>query len=462
MPYVPSVDGPIPLTRRGLCAPGGQTHVSALSKGVSMSTSRLKRASLFLSLVVAVGWSSSIRADDGHGPGQKRATWAGTWATGPAGSVGAAPEFANQTLRQIVHTSAGGDRVRIRVSNTFGTSPVVVGSAHVALRSSGSSIVPGTDRALSFGGKPSITLPAGALVLSDPVSLEVPALADLAVSIYLPVAAVADTNHALALQTSYIASGDVTGAASLPGAATTTSWYFLTGVDVSRGHRGGASVVCLGNSITDGANSTTDANGRWPDVLARRLQARHELSRIGVLNEGIIGNRILHPTEPAFGNLFGPAGLARFDRDVLAQAGVRYLIVLLGINDIGHPGSAAPLTDEVSAEEIEAGLTQFVARAHEKGIKVMGATLTPFEGTTIAGFYSPEKELKRQAVNQWIRTSHVYDAVVDFDAAVRDPTHPARMLPAYDGGDHLHPSDLGHQAMGNAVPLGFFEDEGDD
>jgi lysophospholipase L1-like esterase len=422
-----------------------------------MSTSRMKRAALFLSLFAAVGWSSSSRADDDRE--RERAVWFGTWGTGPAGSIGAAPQFADQTLRQIVHTSAGGDRVRVRISNTFGTGPVLIGSAHLALRSSGASIVAGSDRALTFSGKSSISIPAGGLVLSDPAVLEVPPLSDLAVSIYLPEPAVADTNHALALQTSYIASGNVTGAASLPGAATTASWNFLTGVDVSGGHRG-ATVVCLGDSITDGANSTPDTNRRWPDVLARRLQARHELSGIGVLDEGIIGNRILHPTEPAFGNLFGPAGLARFDRDVLAQAGVRYLIVLLGINDIGHPGSAAPLTDEVSAEEIEAGLTQFVSRAHEKGIKVMGATLTPFEGTTIEGFYSPEKEVKRQAVNHWIRTSHTYDAVVDFDAAVRDPSHPARMLPAYDGGDHLHPSDLGQQVMGNAIPLEFFKEGG--
>jgi lysophospholipase L1-like esterase len=422
-----------------------------------MSTSRMKRAALFLSLVAAVGWSSSSRADDDRERG--RAAWFGTWGTGPAGSIGAAPQFADQTLRQIVHTSAGGDRVRVRISNTFGTGPVLIGSAHLALRSSGASIVAGSDRTLTFSGRSSITIPAGGLVLSDSAVLEVPPLSDLAVSIYLPEPAVADTNHALALQTSYIASGNVTGAPSLPGAATTASWNFLTGVDVSGRHRG-ATVVCLGDSITDGANSTPDTNRRWPDVLARRLQdARGELRRIGVLDEGIIGNRILHPTEPAFGNLFGPAGLARFDRDVLAQAGVRYLIVLLGINDIGHPGSAAPPSDEVSAEEIEAGLTQFVSRAHEKGIKVMGATLTPFEGTTIEGFYSPEKEVKRQAVNHWIRTSHTYDAVVDFDAAVRDPSHPARMLPAYDGGDHLHPSDLGHQVMGNAVPLGFFEED---
>ena len=423
-----------------------------------MSSSRMTRAALLLSLV-ALGWSSTGRAEDVRGPpNRERATWSGTWGTGPAGAGGPAPQFKDQTLRQIVHTSAGGDRVRLRISNTFGTSPLLIGSAHVALRGSRSSIVAGTDRALSFDGKASITVPAGGLVLSDPAPLVVPPLSDLAVSIYLPGPAAADTMHFQALQTSYVAPGDVTGAASLSGATTTTSWSFLTGVDVSRSRGGSASVVCLGDSITDGTGSTIDTNRRWPDVLARRLQARPALSGIGVLDKGIIGNRILHPTGPTLANLFGPAALARLDRDVLAQAGVRYLIVLLGINDIGHPGSAAPVTDEVTAEEIEAGLAQLIARAREKSIKVMGATLTPFEGTTIARYYSPERELKRQAVNGWIRTSNAFDTVVDFDAAVRDPARPARLLPAYDGGNHLHPNDLGHQAMGNAVPLDFFED----
>jgi len=407
-------------------------------------------------IAVAFLWSAGVHADDHAGPSR----WVGTWATGPAGPAGPAPQFSDQTVRYIVHTSIGGDRVRVRISNTFGANPIVIGAAHVARRDSGASIVPGTDRALTFSGNPSFTIPAGGLVLSDPATLEVSALSDLAVSIYLPHATAADTMHLLALQTSYVAAGrgDSTGAVSLPGATTTTAWHFLTGVDVASGPESGA-VVAFGDSITDGANSTTDTNRRWPDVLARRLQARRELSRLGVLNQGIIGNRILHPTGPAFGNLFAPAGLARFDRDVLAQAGVRYVIVLLGINDIGHPGSAAPETDEVSAEQIEAGLRQFVVRAHEKGIKVLGATLTPFEGTTIAGFYSPQKEVKRQAVNHWIRTANAYDGIIDFDAAVRDPTHPARMLPAYDGGDHLHPSDAGQQAMANAIPLDFFDDD---
>jgi lysophospholipase L1-like esterase len=388
--------------------------------------------------------------------------WTATWATGPAGpSPGATPTFANQTLRQIVHTSVGGVRVRVKLSNAFGSEPVVIGGAHVARRMTGARIDPRSDRRLSFSGVDHVTIPVGALVVSDPVELEVPALSDLAITIYLPQQTAATTMHALALQTNYVAAGtgDATGAIDLPGATTTASWQFLTGVDVLV--RGGAAVVALGDSITDGANSTVDANLRWPNVLANRLQARRAGRQIGVIDQGIIGNRILHPTEPVFDNLFGPAALARFDRDVLAQAGVAYVIVLLGINDIGPPGSSAgaPASEEVSAQEIEAGLVQFVERAHEHGIKVFGATLTPFENTTLEGFFSPEKEVKRQAVNRWIRTAGKFDAVIDFDAAIRDPSHPARILPAFDGGDHLHPSDAGQRAMGQAIPLGLFDDD---
>ncbi len=388
--------------------------------------------------------------------------WVGTWAIGPAGPTPAesfAPpaEFNNQTLREIVHTSIGGAQVRVRVSNTFGTTPLVIGAAHVAVRRSGASIVPETDRALTFSGQPSITVPPEALVLSDPVQLDVPPLSDLAVSIYLPNATVGTTVHAQALQTNYVSTaGDFTGAADLPTASTITSWPFLTGVDVTGSQHAGA-IVTLGDSITDGASSTPDTNRRWPDVLAQRLHADPNFNHLGVLNQGIIGNRILHPTEPEFGLAFGPAGLARFDRDVLAQAGVRHVIVLLGINDIGHPGSAAPLSEEVSSQDIIAGYRQFIARAHEKGITIIGATLLPFEDTTIAGFYSPEKEVKRQAVNDWIRTSGAFDGVIDFDQVVRDPSHPTRLLPPYDSGDHLHPSDAGHKAMADAIPLQLFQ-----
>jgi lysophospholipase L1-like esterase len=384
--------------------------------------------------------------------------WVATWATGPAGQTpGGAPRFDNQTVRYIIHTSVGGDRVRIKLSNTFGSEPLVIGSAHVARRAAGARIERSSDRRLTFGGADRVTIPVGALVVSDPVQLDVPALSDLAISLYLPQPTEGATTHALALQTSFIAAGtgDATGAIDLPGAAQTTSWEFVTGVDVTV--RGGAAVVALGDSITDGANSTVDANLRWPSVLAARLQARRGTAQLGVIDQGIIGNRILHPTEPQFGNLFGPAALARFDRDVLAQAGVAYVIVLLGINDIGHPGGTAPVSETVSPEEIEAGLTQFVARAHEHGIRVFGATLTPFENTTLADFFSPEKEVKRQAVNRWIRTAGAFDAVIDFDAAIRDPGHPARILPAFDGGDHLHPSDAGQRAMAEAIPLRLFD-----
>lgn len=420
------------------------------------------RAALAAALVAVVAWAAPAPA---QADARSAPRWTATWASGPAGPFpGATPIFDNQTLREIVHTSVAGTRVRVKLSNTFGSEPVVIGSAHIARRVAGARIEPASDRRLTFGGVDHVAIPAGALVVSDPVDLSVPALSDLAISLYLPQPTTASTMHAVALQTNYIAAaaGDATAAVDLPGAATTTSWHFVTSVDVLA--RGGATVVALGDSITDGSNSSVDANLRWPNVLANRLQAHRATRHLGVVDQGIIGNRILHPTEPGFENLFGPAGLARFDRDVLAQAGVAHVIVLLGINDIGHPGSSAgaPASEEVTAEEIEAGLLQFIERAHEHGIQVFGATLTPFEDTTLVGFFSPEKEQKRQAVNRWIRTAGKFDGVVDFDAAIRDPSHPARMLPAFDGGDHLHPSDAGQRAMGAAIPLGWFERDRDE
>jgi lysophospholipase L1-like esterase len=424
--------------------------------------SRLATWFLNLLSVAALAGASSGSAAADQPDGRDAARWTATWATGPAGPApGDTTEFSDQTVRYIVHTSVGGDQVRVKISNTFGTTPLVIGRAHIARPREAAAIDPRTDRTLRFSGIDHVTVPAGALVLSDPVDLRVAPLSDLAISLYLPDRTTPTTMHALALQTGYVAAGrgDHTADADLPGAATTTSWHFLTGVDVRV--RGGATIVALGDSITDGANSTTDANLRWPDVLAERLQERHGQRRPGVINQGIIGNRLLHPTGPTFANLFGPAALARFDRDVLAQAGVTHVIVLLGINDIGHPGSAAPVGDEVTAEEIAAALTQLAERAHERGIRIIGATLLPFEGTTIEGFFSPEKEVKRQAVNRWIRTTRTFDAVIDFDRLTRDPPPPARLRPDFDGGDHLHPSDAGHEAMGNAIPLGLFDGERD-
>jgi lysophospholipase L1-like esterase len=378
--------------------------------------------------------------------------WVGTWGAGPGGPPLPANTmmFTNQTVRLIVHTSIGGNRVRIRLSNEMGSTPLTIGEAHIAVRSSGAAITPGTDRPLTFSGHTSITIPPGAPVLSDPVELNVAALSDLAVSLYLPGTVGATTIHGTASQTNYVSlEGNFTGAATLPTDRTILSWPWLTEVDVDSGS---ASIVTLGNSITDGTRSTPDTNNRWPDWLARRLQTVRDPilginGRLGVVNRGISGNRLI--SNPPEGSLAGRNALERFDRDVLATAGVKYMTVMLGINDIGN----SPNDNPISADELIAGYRQLIARAHEKGIAIYGATLTPFEG---AGYYSPQKDVVRQAVNNFIRNNDEFDGVIDFDAVTRDPAHPTRFLPAYDSGDHLHPNDLGYQAMGNAVPLELF------
>lgn len=387
--------------------------------------------------------------------------WIVTWGASPAPQLpdqaqirAAKLEFDNQTLREIVHISAGSDTLRVRLSNAYGRETVEIGAAHIALRAKGSGIVEGSDRALTFGGSPAVSIPPGAPMLSDPVKLDVPSAADLAISIFLAKPASGAGIHYSAEQTSYIAQGNLAGAASFPETQAITSWVFLTAVEVLA-PESASTLVAFGDSITDGARSTIDANRRWPDVLAGRLLARRGGPRIGVLDAGIGGNRILHD---ASANVrFGVNALARFDRDVLAQPGVRYVIVLEGINDLGHAGTSAPASETVSADDIIAGLKQMIERAHENGLKIFGATLTPFEGTAFKGYFTPEKEVKRKAVNEWIRTSKAFDGVIDFDKAVRDPSHPDRMLPAYDGGDHLHPGDAGYKAMGGAIDLSLVQ-----
>jgi lysophospholipase L1-like esterase len=353
----------------------------------------------------------------------------------------------------------------VRLSNEYGEQPLVVGEARVARRpagATGSEIVTATDRRLTFGGRASFTVPPGAPALSDPVPLTVPALSDLVVSLYLPERTPAATVHGSAFQRNFLAAGNATRAASLTGATETTSWHFLSGVSVAGSPRA-ATVVAFGDSITDGAITTVDANHRWPDFLARRLQADRSLRHLGVLNKGIGGNRLLYhgATRPGtpfegIGPLFGDSALSRFDRDVLAQPGAGHVVVLLGINDIGQPTSIAPPAEEVSVDDLLFGYRQLIARAHERGLRIYGATLTPFQDTTIEGYYTPANEAKRLAVNRWIRTSGEWDGVIDFDRAVRDPAQPLRMLPAYDSGDHLHPNDAGMRAMADAIPLRLF------
>lgn len=360
----------------------------------------------------------------------------------------APPTIHNQTVRMIVRTSIGGRRVRVRLSNAFGTSALRVGATHIALRDRESAIVPGSDRPLTFSGKPSFTIPPAAEVLSDPVDLDVPKLANLVLSIYIPGEATTPTVHLTALHPAYISPpGDFTGAASISDAKPVELWYWISGVDVEAPHQAGL-IVAFGDSITDGATSTPDTNRSWPSQLAERLAANEATACVAIVNEGISGNRLLNDGA-------GVSALARFDRDVLSQPGVKWLIVLEGINDIGLSGRpGAEPSDAVTAEDLIAAHKQIIERAHLHGIEVLGATLTPYAG---AAYATDQGEAMREAVNQWIRTSAAYDAVVDFDVAVADPANPKQIRSAYNIRDHLHPNDEGYKAMAAAVDLSIFK-----
>lgn len=382
------------------------------------------------------------------------ARWVGTWTASPQAAEPPGDAFDNQTIRQVLRTSIAGNRVRVRLSNEFGATPLVVGAATIARHSAGAAIVAGSDRALTFGGRSSITLAAGAPALSDPIDFDLPAVGNVVVSLYLPKPSVPRTLHSLGVATTYISTaGDYSAAVVMPTARTAQSWYFLSGITVE-GTKRSAAIVALGDSITDGFASTPDANRRWPNVLAERLQASRRTADVAVLNHGISGNRTLF-------DFIGPNAQARLDRDVLNAPGAKYLILLVGINNIGIPGVFGRPDEVVSAQDIIAGHQQIIARARERGLKIYGGTLTPFEGTIFPGYYTPEGEAKRQAVNHWIRTSGAFDAVIDFDLALRDPARPTRMLPAYDSGDHLHPNDAGYRAMGNFIDLRLFRDRDD-
>jgi lysophospholipase L1-like esterase len=346
-----------------------------------------------------------------------------------------------------VHTSIGGDALRIVLANSFGSAPMIVGAASIALREAGAAIVTTTSHPVTFGGKPSATVPAGAVMISEPVAMALPAFADLAVDVFLPndMSTMPVTVHAGAHQTSYVSAGNHAGEHDLPSPSTTTSWYYLSRVEV-RTAAAAAAIVTLGDSITDGTASTLDANARWPDLLARRL-AQGGGANAAVLNAGIGGNRLL---SHAAAGTAGLNVLERFDRDVLALSGATHVVLMEGINDIG----LARDNPSPSAADLIAAQQQIIERAHARGLKAIGATLTPFEG---AGYFSPAGEAKRTAINTWIRTGKAYDGVIDFDAAVRDPQQPTKFLPQNDSGDHLHPNDAGYQAMSRAIDLALFK-----
>lgn len=385
---------------------------------------------------------------------QKPTRWLATWSPSPSaappmppsGALDRTPTYVDRTIRQIVHTTLGGDSVRIRLTNEYGERALVIGAAHIAVRDTGTAIRSETDRVLTFGGHSTVTLRPGAVMISDPIAFNVPALTDLSVSLWVKDTIRATTRHALGLQANYVsAHGDLTSVARFTPDTTIMQWLWLTGVDVVN-PRGTGVIVAIGNSITDGAASTPGTNSRWPDVLARRLLASGEPPK-AVVNAGISGGRVLAPVA-------GPSALARFDRDVLMQPGVTHVILLEAINDLTRGTASTDPRDTVTVQDIIAGYQQLITRAHERGVMVFGATLTPVGGLNLPAIATVD--LKRRAVNEWIRTSKAFDGVIDFEAATRDPSQPDRFLTAYDSGDHLHPSDAGYKAMGDFIDLTLF------
>jgi lysophospholipase L1-like esterase len=404
----------------------------------------------FIVAVVSLGMAEAQSTATAEG------SWVGSWAASqqipePQNAL-ASEDLRDATLRQIVHLSVGGPVLRVHLSNAFGTAPLHFASVHIArpVSAGAAKIDPASDKALSFSGSSDVIVPAGAEFISDPIDYPVAAGSNLAVTLHLDAPPAQETGHPGSRATSYLVHGDQVSAADLPDAKKVDHWYQLAGVDVIAPSNAMA-IVVLGDSITDGHGATTNGNDRWTDVLAQRLQSSPATRSLSVLNQGIGGNHLLTDG-------LGPNALARFDRDVLAQTGVRYLIVLEAVNDLGgltRNGEVSAAEHGALVRRIEEAYQQIVLRAHAHGIKVIGATILPYTGSD---YYhpGPSSEADRQAVNQWIRTPGHFDEIVDFDKVARDPAHPDRLLPAYDSGDHLHPSPAGYSAMGAAVPLSLF------
>jgi lysophospholipase L1-like esterase len=353
-------------------------------------------------------------------------------------------DLKERTVRMVIRSSIGGSKIRVNLSNSLGRPPVQIGSAHVAISKSDGAIVPGTDHEINFNGKPSCTLLPGVFLVSDPVDMEVPPFADLAISLYFPDETGTPTEHRLGLHTTLISKGNTTGHEIMPDPETTFAYFWIAGVDVLA-PKEAFTIVALGDSITDGFSTTLDANRAWPTLLAKRLNSNPGARHISVVNQGISGNQVLRDGA-------GISALARFDRDVLSIAGVKWVILLEGINDINFRGwNDGP--DGLTSDDLIAGYKQIIERCHTHGIKVVGATLTPEEGVPTM---SERGEKIRQTVNEWIRTSGLFDAVVDFDAIIRDTSSPIRVRPEFDPGDHIHPNDTGNQAMADAFDLNVF------
>jgi lysophospholipase L1-like esterase len=409
-------------------------------KGISRRYMFVAAASVLI-LIGAAG-PSTARAQETDFGGPR---WVATWSVPPmadGSAIGASRSFENQTVRQIVYISAGGTRVRVTLSNEYGIGALIIGSAHIAVQSTGASIVPESDRTLTFGGQNSVVIPQGAVALSDPVNLSVPSNTSLAISLYVPQNTGPATYHQNATQTAYISGpGDFSDAVGLPVQETEVSRYWLTFVEVLPQKKVGVLAI-IGDSVSEGATTTLDANRRVTDVLSRWFNPPRDPARLAVLNQATGCGRLLR-------DFCGPSGLSRFERDVLNAAGITQVVLELGYGDIIFPAAAGI----ASPDEIIAGIRQLIRQARMRGLKVYGATMTPNEGTTFPDVHTPENEAKRLAVNHWIRTSGEFDGVADYDRALRDPSHPARLLPAYAAPDNIHPNDAGHEALARAIAL---------
>ena len=397
------------------------------------------------SLSAAQAQSTDFASEQANQFGGSR--WVATWSAPPmahGSAFGGSRSFENQTVRQIVYISAGGSRVRVKLSNEYGEGPLIVGSAHAAVQSTGASIVPGSDRTLTFRGRLSVVIPQGAVSLSDPIDLNVASNTSLAISLYVPQNTGFATYHENGNQTAYISSpGDFSAAVDLPVQDTSLSRYWLTFVEVLP-RRAIDALAIIGDSISEGATTTPDANRRMSDVLSRKFNSPVGPARLAVLNQATGCGRLLF-------DFCGPSGISRFERDVLNATGITQVLLELGYVDIIYPTAFGVPAELVSADQIIAGIRQLVRRARVRGLKVYVATLLPNGSTPFANVYTPENEAKRQAVNRWIRTSREFDAVVDYDLALRDPSEPTQLLPAYDSSDGIHPNDAGHAALARAT-----------
>jgi lysophospholipase L1-like esterase len=369
--------------------------------------------------------------------------WLATWGTAlqqPAAN-GA---LSNQTLRMFARVSVGGKRARLQLSNLFGTAPIVLGPVHVALHGQGSSIVNGSDRPVLFSGKDTVKIAAGAFAVSDPVNLDIPSLGDVAISVYVPAGTPSGPRQGTSLRTNYVAAGNVTSAAELPTATTINAWVWISGLEVMAPADGGA-IVVLGASSAAGTTSTPNTNRSWPSVLAARLQGNAATKNLSVINMGIPGNKVLEDTSNA-----GVGALARFDRDVLSVAGVKWLMLFEGTNDVG---GLARNPQSMTADDLIAAYKQMIERAHTHGIKVIGCTLNGFQGMA---YYTEQSDATRLAVNKWIMTGGAFDGAIDFDAVTHDPANPKQLNPPFNNGDHLHPNDAGYKAMAESIDLSMF------